>query len=71
MFVRDERENGYEIFTPTQLAERWGCAIQTLANLRAQGRGPSYTKPAGKVMYRLVDVIDYEQRCIVFTSEAA
>jgi len=32
------------------------------ANLRSAGTGPAYLKLGGRVLYRLTDVEDYEER---------
>lgn len=52
--------DGY--LTPTELASRWKdlITLKTLANWRSQGDGPAYTKIGGRVMYRLFDVIKWE-----------
>lgn len=52
-----------EFLTPTQLVARWGGAIGTgtLANWRAQGKGPKFTRLGVKIAYRVVDVEDYEK----------
>ncbi len=39
-----------------QLADRWHISVKTLANWRAGGRGPSYIKIGGRVLYPLGDV---------------
>lgn len=48
--------------TPSELASRWKDTItlKTMANWRSQGDGPPYTKIGGRVMYRLTDVIKWE-----------
>lgn len=60
--VNTENTAAQEFLTPTQLVARWGNAIGegTLANWRAQGRGPKFVKLGAKVVYRLADVEDYE-----------
>jgi len=50
---------------PAQLAERWGVTIGHLANLRAAGEGPEYTKPMGRVLYVLADVERIEAESLV------
>lgn len=49
--------------TPKELAFRWKCTIteKTLANWRSQGDGPTYTKIGGRVMYRVADVVKWEE----------
>lgn len=56
-----------EVLTPSELAQRWGMAVGTLANWRREiGRGPKYIKlgdgPRARVVYRVTDVLAYEQR---------
>ena len=46
--------------TQEELAERWRKSPRTLANYRAQGKGPTYSKMGGKVLYDL-EVIEQEE----------
>ena len=46
--------------TQEELAERWRKSPRTLANYRAQGKGPAYSKMGGKVLYDL-QVIEQEE----------
>lgn len=58
---------GQEYLTAGELAERWGYRTQTLANLRNEGKGPTYYKniaPGVRVGYLLTDVIEYEDSLI-------
>lgn len=52
-----------EFLTPDQLVDRWSKAVGrgTLANWRAQGKGPTFTKLGSRVVYRLADVLAYEE----------
>ena len=43
--------------TQEELAERWRKSPRTLANYRAQGKGPTYSKMGGKVL----QVIEQEE----------
>lgn len=45
---------------PEALAERWGVAPKTLANMRTAGTGPTYVKIGGSVRYPLDAVEAYE-----------
>lgn len=59
--VKDE-----EFLDSAQLAQRWGMEVGTLENWRSARprKGPPYVKLGGKsgrVMYRLRDVIAFEQ----------
>ena len=53
-----------DFLTPAQLAERWGGAVTvgTLANWRANSKGPKFTKFGSRVRYRLSDVLAYEEQ---------
>lgn len=48
------------MLSPKELADRWRCSVGWLANQRSAGRGPTYLKLSGRVLYRLADVEDYE-----------
>ncbi len=58
-----------EILTPQQLAERWSMSVGTLQNWRLKGKGPSYIKlgegRATKVLYRLDDIVEFENQTII------
>ena len=47
--------------TQEELAERWRKSPRTLANYRAQGKGPAYSKMGGKVLYDLQVVEETEK----------
>lgn len=49
--------------TGVELVERWRNVVTTatLANWRSQGRGPSFTRVGKRVMYRMSDVVAWEQ----------
>lgn len=47
-----------------QLAERWGVSEATLERWRSDGIGPFFLKLQGRVMYRLVDIEQYETKCL-------
>jgi hypothetical protein len=49
--------------TPAELVDRWGGAIgkATLANWRAQGRGPDFIKVGGRVVYPVAAIEAYER----------
>ena len=48
--------------TQEELAERWRKSPRTLANYRAQGKGPAYSKKGGKVLYDLQVVEETENQ---------
>lgn len=47
--------------TPRELARHWRMSIAHLGVLRHQGKGPPYTKVAGRVIYAHADILAYEQ----------
>lgn len=49
---------------PEALARRWGTTAKRLANDRSAGRGPAFLKVGASVLYRLVDVEDFELRSL-------
>ena len=50
-----------EVFTTQQLADRWKIRTQTLQKWRVANEGPRYIKIGGRVMYRIDEIIRYEQ----------
>lgn len=45
----------------TELASRWTISARTLERWRWTGEGPAFLKIGGRVVYRLEDVLAYEQ----------
>ncbi|RUT28500.1 DNA-binding protein [Arsenicitalea aurantiaca] len=53
--------NGHDLFIDQiQLARRWKLSHRTLERWRWLSQGPSYTKIGRRVVYRLVDVEQFE-----------
>lgn len=52
------------------LAQRLGLSVRTIQRWRWAGRGPSYLKLGGRVVYRLADVEDWERKNIRETETA-
>lgn len=50
-----------EYLTAPQLAKRWGVHRDTLKRWRDAGKGPSYFRTPGFVLYPLAEVERYEQ----------
>ena len=47
--------------TPAQLALRWHLARQTLANWRAQGKGPPFIRVSGgRILYPIHSIYSFE-----------
>lgn len=57
-------DNAAQFLTPQDLVKRWAGAVTvgTLANWRAQGTGPAFTKIGARVRYALEAVVKYEQQ---------
>jgi hypothetical protein len=52
-----------EVFlTSDQLAKRWIIRTETLSQWRWNGRGPQYLKIGRRVLYRLEDVLCFEEQ---------
>ena len=47
--------------TQPELAERWRVSGRTLERWRRNGTGPAFLRLNGKVLYRLSDVLGFEQ----------
>lgn len=62
---------GDRLLTPTELAERLGVSVGTLANWRLRGGGPAYIKLSGRaVRYRPAAVEKWiQEREVASTSE--
>ena len=45
-----------------QLAERWSISQRTLERWRAIGNGPIFLKIGGRVVYRIEDILTYEEK---------
>jgi len=48
----------------TELAERWRLSEGSLERWRCEGIGPVYLKIKGRVVYREVDIEDFERQCL-------
>ena len=46
--------------TQNELADRWSLSPRTLEQWRWRGVGPRFLKLGGRVVYRLVDVEEFE-----------
>ena len=47
-------------FTQKELARRWTLSHRTLERWRWEGKGPSFMKIGGRVVYRLEDILRHE-----------
>ena len=54
--------NAVHYLTTRELAARWSVKPATLLAWRGKGKGPTYTRLGTAVRYRMVDVIEYENR---------
>lgn len=46
----------------TALSDRWGISPRTLERWRWLGQGPAFLKIGGRVVYRLADVLAFEEQ---------
>jgi hypothetical protein len=49
------------LITERDLAERWHKSTRTLQRYRADGTGPVWLRIGGNVLYRLSDVLAFEE----------
>jgi Helix-turn-helix domain len=47
------------------LAQRWLCSKSRLQKWRSAGRGPAYLKIGRRILYRLADIEEFEQKQLV------
>ena len=50
--------------TPQELAQRWNIASHTLSQWRWNARGPRYLKIGKRILYRLEDIQEFEEKKI-------
>ena len=58
-------------FNQRNLAKRWDVSEATLERWRTEGIGPKYLKLCGRVLYRLVDIEEYESACLMSSTSKA
>ena len=52
-----------DILVPSyQLAKRWSMMPRTLERWRWMGKGPTFVKVGNRILYRMSDIIAYENR---------
>jgi hypothetical protein len=54
-------------FTAAMLAERWYCSNSRLQKWRRDGKGPSYVKIEGRILYPYDELVKYEIQRLVKT----
>ena len=54
-------EQSVRHFTQDKLAHRWSLSPRTLERWRWLKQGPSHVKVGGRVVYRLVDIEEWER----------
>jgi predicted site-specific integrase-resolvase len=50
-----------DYLTEKEFAEAWGVKRNTLQKWRSQGVGPKHIKRVGRVIYRKVDIAEFER----------
>ncbi len=53
--------NVFSLMAEDDLAKRWRKSTRTLQRYRADGTGPAWIRIGGSVLYRLTDVLAYEE----------
>lgn len=56
-------------FTEAMLAERWYCSNSRLQQWRRDGKGPSYVKIEGRILYPYDELVKFEIQRLVKTDE--
>ena len=51
----------WTLIAPRELAERWRMSVRTLDRWRAESYGPGWLALGGRVLYRLEDVMAFEE----------
>ncbi len=57
-------ENQVRHLTQRELAQRWSKSEATIERYRCDGVGPQYLKIGGKILYRLEDILQFENDCL-------
>ncbi len=52
-------------FNQHELAKRWHLSPRTLERFRYEKKGPPYVKIGGRVVYRVTDIVEYEDQALV------
>ena len=50
------------LITTRDLSRRWNLTSSTLTQWRWYGKGPKYLKIGGRILYRLEDIIAFEEQ---------
>ena len=50
-----------DLLSPEELGERWRLSTETLRYWRWNGRGPTYIKLNGPILYRMEDILQFEK----------
>lgn len=54
-----------QVLTPAQLGLRWDKSEKRLANMRSNGEGPPFIKDGATILYRMQDILEYEESRLV------
>ena len=58
------------VFTPRELAKRWGVHVESLLKLAREGKVPGAFRLSYLWRFRISDVLEYEERAIAETAAA-
>ena len=50
------------LITTRDLSRRWNLTSSTLTQWRWYGKGPKYLKIGGRILYRIEDIIAFEEQ---------
>ena len=59
---RPELDSRARLVTQAELARRWRMSGRTLERWRAERYGPLWIRIGGRILYRLEDILAYEDR---------
>lgn len=57
-------DNQMRHLTQRELAHGWSKSEATIERYRCDGAGPPYLKIGGKILYRLEDILQFENECL-------
>jgi hypothetical protein len=60
----DLPDSAAQLLLQSELAARWRISPRTLERWRSIGTGPDWLRLGARILYRLDDVLAYEQACL-------
>jgi hypothetical protein len=62
--LRNNMEHEIRHLTQRELAQRWSKSEATIERYRCDGVGTQYLIIGGKILYRLEDILHFENECL-------